>query len=60
MHEYSSQFETLLGRLDSCDKGLIWNQFIWGLQPDVAQSVNLHYPKPMAQAIRWLKPRNLQ
>ena len=33
---YANQFETLLGRLDSYDEGLMLNQFIWGLQPDLA------------------------
>ena len=49
--EYASQFETLLGRLDSYDDGLMLNQFIWGLQPELARSVSLHYPKSIAQAI---------
>ena len=35
--QYASQFETLLGRLDSYDEGLMLNQFIWGLQPDLAR-----------------------
>ena len=44
VRDYASQFETLLGRLDSYDEGLMLNQFIWGLQPDLARSVSLHYP----------------
>ena len=40
--EYASQFETLLGRLDSYDEKLMLNQFIWGLQPELARSVSLH------------------
>ena len=51
MHEYASQFKTLLGRLDSYDEKLILNQFIWGLQPELAQPVSLHYPKSIANAV---------
>ena len=51
VRDYTSQFETLLGRLDSYDEGLMLNQFIWGLQPELARSVNLHYPKTIAQAV---------
>ena len=50
MRDYASQFETLLGRMDSYDEGLMLNQFIRGLKPDVAQFVNLHYPKPISHA----------
>ena len=31
VRDYASQFETLLGRLDSYDEELMLNQFIWGL-----------------------------
>ena len=51
VREYASQFETLLGRLDSYDEGLMLNQFIWGLQPDLARSVSLHYPTSIAKAV---------
>ena len=51
MQDYASQFETLLGRLDSYDEGLMLNQFIWGLQPDLARSVSLHYPTSNAKAV---------
>ena len=27
------------------------NQFIWGLQPDLARSVSLHYPNTIAKAV---------
>ena len=27
------------------------NQFVWGLQPELARSVSLHYPKSIAQAV---------
>ena len=51
VREYASQFETLLGRLDSYDEKLMLNQFIWGLQPELARSVSLHYPKSIATAV---------
>ena len=51
VRECASQFETLLGRLDSYDEGLMLNQFIWGLQPELARFVSVHYPKSIAQAI---------
>ena len=51
MREYASQFETLLGRLDSYDKSMLLNQFVWGLKPEFARSVSLHYPKSIAQAV---------
>ena len=51
VREYASQFETLLGRLDSYDEAMLLNQFIWGLQPELARSVSLHYPKSIAQAV---------
>ena len=49
--EYASQFETLLGRLASYDETMLLNQFVWGLQPELARSVSLHYPKSIAQAV---------
>ena len=48
VREYASQFETLLGRLDSYDESMLLNQFVWGLQPELARSVSLHYPKSIA------------
>ena len=51
VHEYASQFEMLLGRLDSYDEKLMLNQFIWGLQPELTWSVSLHYPKNLANAV---------
>ena len=51
MREYASQFELLLGRLSSYDEGMMLNQFVWGLQPELARSVSLHYPKSIAQAV---------
>ena len=54
VREYASQFELLLGRLDSYDEGMLLNQFVWGLQHDLARSVSLHYPKSIAQAVSLL------
>ena len=51
VREYASQFELLLGRLESYDEGMLLNQFVWGLQPELARSVSLHYPKSIAQAV---------
>ena len=51
VRDYASQFETLLGRLDSYDEGHMLNLFIWGLQPDLARSVSLHYPQSIAKAV---------
>ena len=51
VREYASQFETLLGRLDSYDESMLLNQFVWGLQPELARFVSLHYPKSIVQAV---------
>ena len=51
VREYASQFEMLLGRLESYDENMLLNQFVWGLQPELARSVSLHYPKSIAQAV---------
>ena len=51
MREYASQFELLLGRLHNYDEGMMLNQFVWGLQPELARSVSLPYPKSIAQAV---------
>ena len=51
VREYASQFELLLGRLDSYDEGMLLKQFVWGLQPELARSVSLHYPKSIAQVV---------
>ena len=59
VHDYASQFETLLGRLDSYDEGLMLNQFIWGLQPDLARFVSLHYPTSIAKAVLLAKTTEL-
>ena len=49
--DYVSQFETLLGRLDSYNENMMLDQFIWGLQPELARSVSLQYLKSIAQAV---------
>ena len=59
VREYASQFETLLGRLDSYDESMLLNQFVWGLQPELARSVSLHYPKSIAQAVSLAKTAEL-
>ena len=51
VREYASQFKTLLGRLESYDEGLMLNQFVWGLKPDLARYVSLHYPNSIAKAV---------
>ena len=51
VRDYASQFETLLGRLDNYDESMMLNQFIWGLQQELARSVSLQYPKSIAQAV---------
>ena len=51
VRDYASQFETLLGRCDSYDEGLMLNQFIWGLQPDLVLYVSLQYPNSIAKAV---------
>ena len=59
VHDYASQFETLLGRLDLYDENVMLNQFIWGLQPELARSVSLQYPKRIAQAVSLAKMTEL-
>ena len=51
MSEYASQFETLLGRLDSYDESMLLNQFVWGLQLELARSISLRYPKSIAKVV---------
>ena len=51
VQEYASQFEMLLGCLESYNESMLLNQFVWGLQPKLARSVSLHYPKSIAQAV---------
>ena len=51
VQEYASQFELLLGRIPNYNESLMLYLFVWGLQPELARSVSLHYPKSIAQAI---------
>ena len=59
VREYASQFELLLGRLSSYDEGMMLNQFVWGLQPELARSISLHYPKSIAQAVSLVETTEL-
>ena len=59
VREYASQFEMLLGRLDSYNEAMLLNQFVWGLQPELARSVSLHYPKSIAQAVSLVETTEL-
>ena len=51
VREHASQFEMLLGRLDSYNEAMLLNQFVWGLRPELARSVSLHYPKSITQVV---------
>ena len=59
VREYASQFEMLLGRLDGYGETMMLNQFVWGLQPELARSVSLHYPKSIVQAVPLAKATEL-
>ena len=50
VREYTSEFETLLGRLSTCDEATWKNMYMWGLQPHLARAVALKYPATIAQA----------
>ena len=41
VRDYASQFETFLGRLDNYDESMMLNQFIGGLQLELARSISL-------------------
>ena len=51
VRDYMSKLETLLGQLDSYDKRLMLNQFIWGLKPDLDQSISFYYSKSISQVV---------
>ena len=51
VQDYASQFKMFSGRLDSYDESMMLNQFIWGLQPELARSVSLQYPKSITQVV---------
>ena len=59
VRDYASQFETLLGRLDSYDESMTLNQFIWSLQPELARSISLQYSKSIAQIVSLAETANL-
>ena len=50
VRDYTSEFETLLGRLSTRDEMTWKNMYIWGLQPHLAQAIALKYPTTIAQA----------
>ena len=50
VREYTSEFETLLGRLSTRDEATWKNMYVWGLQPHLARAVALKYPATIAQA----------
>ena len=59
VRDYASQFKTLLGRLDSYDESMRLNQFIRGLQLELAHSVSLQYPKSIAQVVSLVETTKL-
>ena len=50
VREYTSEFETLLGRMPTRDEATWKNMYVWGLQPHLARTVALKYPTTIAQA----------
>ena len=50
VRDYTSEFETLLGRLSTRDEDTWKRMYIWGLQPHLAKAVALKYPTSIAQA----------
>ena len=50
VREYTSEFETLLGRLSTRDESTWKDMYVWGLQPHLARAVALKYPTTIAQA----------
>ena len=59
VQDYVFQFETLLGGLDSYDETMMLNQFIWGLQLELACFVSLQYPKSIVQAVSLVETTKL-
>ena len=49
VREYTSEFETLLGRLSTRDESTWKDMYVWGLQPHLARAVALKYPTTIAQ-----------
>ena len=50
VRDYTSEFETLLGRLSTRDEDTWKRMYVWGLQPHLAKAVALKYPTTIAQA----------
>ena len=50
VRDYTSEFETLLGRLSTRDESTWKRMFVWGLQPHLGKAVALKYPTSIAQA----------
>ena len=50
VRDYTSEFETLLGRLSTRDEDTWKRMYVWGLQPHLARAVALKYPTTIAQA----------
>ena len=50
VRDYTSEFETLLGRLSTHDKNTWKRMYVWGLQPHLGKAVALKYPTSIAQA----------
>ena len=51
VRDYTSEFETLLGRLSTRDEDTWKRMYVWGLQPHLARAVALKYPTTIAQAV---------
>ena len=50
VRDYTSEFETLLGRLSTRDEDTWKRMYVWGLQPHLGKAVALKYPTTIAQA----------
>ena len=50
VRDYTSEFESLLGRLSTRDEDTWKQMYVWGLQPHLAKAVALKYPTTIAQA----------
>ena len=48
VRDYTSEFETLLGRLSIRDEDTWKRMYVWGLQPHLAKAVALKYPTTIA------------
>ena len=50
VRDYTSEFETLLGRLSTRDEDTWKRMYVWGLQPHLGKAVALKYPATIVQA----------